>query len=263
MSFIPNIWANKWNLAFKERSLVMYITKTDFTSGQSKGDRVTVSRVSGGDVVDYVKGTPITYDSVISEDVIVQYDKQKLFAPLIEDIDEYQTNPSLMEGVLYDGANKMVKQVDTDVLAKIVADANTEGNTITAGATLTKANVVDELLIPARQFLNAADAPDEGRYIVVDATTEGLIQGADLTLADAGLEKNLIGRTMGMSIYWSNNLPASRCVIGVQEATEFGKSIKKVKRLDSEDQVGEIVQMLDVYGSGVIKPEGVAEFVLV
>ena len=256
LAFIKNtIFSAKWNSAFKNKSITSYITTAEYgDNGMVKGNTIKVSAISGITVQDYVVGTEISYDSLATTEIEVLMDKQKGVFVIVEDIDEVQTNLDVMNEVVYDGTNKLVKQVDTDVLAQLTADAITNTDIIEYVNTgLTRDNVLDELLIPARTALNSVDAPDEGRYLVVDPATEALIQGADLTLSDAGLEKNLIGRTMGISIYWSNDLPTGKMLAGVKEASAFGASLSKVKTGASEAQVGDFLQIIEVYGSKVLK----------
>lgn len=253
MAFIKNVvFSAKWNSAFKAKTIASMITSTEFTSGKVKGDRVRVSSITGITVQDYVVGTPIVYNALGTAEIDVIMDKQKGVYVIVEDINEVQTDLNVMSEVVYDGTNKLTKQVDTDVLAQLDADATTNTDIITTGA-LTADNIVANLLAVTRVALNKVDAPNEGRYLVVSPENEALILTADIQLKDSGLGQNYIGSAMGIDIFWSNDLPAGKQLAGVKEASAFGASLSSMKGGTSETQVGDFLQITEVYGSKVVK----------
>lgn len=261
MAFNVNIFAKKWNYTLRDTSLLARIASTEFTTGQVRGDRVKVSALSGITVQDYVKGTAISYDSISSDDKDIIMDKSKIFAGIVEDIDEVQTNPNLLNGVIEEGVSNLTEQMDKDVFEQIVNDADANGDKIDlSGVTLTKDNVLEELLIPALTFLNTTKAAKDDRYMIVDPSTYSLIVGLDIAESDTGLGKGFGKNVMGMYIDYSNELPANRGIVGSKKSTGFGYSLSKVKTMDSETQVGTAIQALNVYGAKVIK-NGVAEII--
>ncbi len=256
MAFTVQLWANKWNIALRDNNILNYITTTEFTKGKVQGDRVKISKLSGLTVQNYVKGTSITYNNISSTDTDVIMDKNKLIAGVVEDIDEAQTNPSIMQGIITEAVGMANEQIVTDVLAQMVADGTGD---ITLSAALTESNIKSNLLVPARAFLNTAKAPQTGRFMIVDPVTESLMQGLNLTNNAEGLACGLVGNIMGMDIFVSNLLPANKCIVGQKDATSFGASLSTMKTMPSESQVGEILQVLEVYGSKSHRPECIAE----
>lgn len=259
--YFVNVFSGKLNTKFQELTVAGGITASAFSVGQKAFERITIPRLNDITVKDYVVGTDITVESVGTTETVLIMNKQKYAAVEVNNIQEVQANINLLNGYATKVATALSDQIDKDVLTGIVADANTAGNTLTASEALTKDNVLDVLLIPARTFLNVAKVPADERYLVVNQSIEPLILASDVLTKNGSITQGYIGDAFGMKIFISSNLPANRLIVGAKTATEYGASLSETDVVSTEKGFSKIVKALEVYGSKVIKPEAVAEFV--
>ena len=207
-------------------------------------------------------GTAVTYDNNTEASITINVNKQTYSAVLIEDIAKVQANYDLQ--TLYRGAQAeaVARQVDTDI-ASLYTGA---GNVVSAGATVTDANVISLVTT-----FDANNVPRSERYGIIGAYTEGDLlninkytaydqTGKTGTAVDAGTsDDSLVGRLYGMELHLSNNVVVSAGTPNIGHDLFFHKKALSIamqlaptyKMEDSVDFIGMKAVLHTIYGVAV------------
>jgi hypothetical protein len=174
--------------------------------------------------------------------------------------------------------------IDTEQLALLKAQDHASNVGLTAGrisasynmgvantpVQLTKANVLD-YIVDAGSVLDEQNIPETDRWMVIPAWVTGMIKKSDLKDASmtgdgkSTLRNGRIGVIDRFTMYNSNLLPITvesgpvnvwDIPFGHPLALTFASQFVKNETLRAESTFGDLVRGLHVYGSKVIKPEG-------
>ncbi|MFA5569510.1 MAG: hypothetical protein WC972_12790 [Trueperaceae bacterium] len=147
-----------------------------------------------------------------------------------------------------------------------------------------------DLILAMAAVLDEQDVPDDGRYIIIDPQTRNELMSTRLAQANmmgdsASMVRNgLIGKIDRFMVYLSNNLPrgdadkawvdgltspatgaaaagkkARRAILaGHKSAISFASQMTKMETLRIQNDFGDYVRGLNVYGYKVVKPESLA-----
>jgi hypothetical protein len=162
----------------------------------------------------------LTYTEPSDSDTEFTWNIDKYFGILVKDTDVNQTEIN-WESIYADrGAYAAMKAVDASILAEYAnagLDNYESGSTSwqlgTAGAD------VPNLFASVGAQLDGADAPQEGRYIVLPPAGIQAIRlygaGKNSGFGDQILANGQVGMFMGMTVFMSNNLTAGHGLAGV------------------------------------------------
>lgn len=124
-----------------------------------------------------------------------------------------------------------------------------------------------DLLVEARRLLNAQDAPEEGRWAVINEDLEATFLHDEFYIAVAGPETRTgqIGRVAGFDILRTTSVPTSQAGGGSIKmlfgagnyALTWADQITKMEAYRIERQFGDALKTLNVYGAKVIEPESI------
>jgi len=144
-----------------------------------------------------------------------------------------------------------------------------------------------KLILAMAAVLDEQDVPDDGRYLVIDPQTRNELMNTRLAQANlmgdssSMVRNGLIGKIDRFPVYVSNNLPrgdadkawvdgltspatgaaaagskARRAIVaGHKSAISFASQMTKMETLRIQDDFGDYVRGLNVYGYKVVKPE--------
>ncbi|MDH4172167.1 MAG: hypothetical protein OEW90_00880 [Betaproteobacteria bacterium] len=282
-TFIPEIWSGKLVEKFYDATVFGEIANTDYEGEISKmGDKVIIRTVPTIVIRDYQKGANLQYQRPESPNVELLIDKAKYFAFVVDDIDKFQSDLSLMDDWAGDGGEQMKIVIDTQVLGTVVADVPAANKGLTAGRksasfnlgttgtpfVLTAANVV-EFITACSTVADEQNWPEGGRWMVIPPWMRFLLMNSDLKNASlAGDESSILrnGR-LGMidrfMMYVSNNIStasdggftAYNVLFGHKSAITFAAQMTEMDSLKAESTFGTLVRGLNVYGFEVIKTE--------
>jgi hypothetical protein len=162
-------------------------------------------------VTNYDEDTDISYQDPSDTDTEFTFNLDKYFGVMVKDTDVNQTEIS-WESIYADrGAYGCVKALDASVFADHAAAGLDNYETGTTPWQLGSAGAdVPALFASVGAQLDAADAPQEGRYIVLPPAGIQAIRlyGAskNSSFGDQVLMNGMVGNFMGFSVFMSNNL---------------------------------------------------------
>ena len=270
--FIPQIWSARLLNHLDKIHVYLNLLNRDY-DGEIKnfGDTVKVNQIGDITIKDYVKGTDIDApDDLDGEQQELKIDQAKYFNFAVDDVDNAQTNPKLMDKAMERAAYSMNDVVDAfaaNLLAINVHADNTIGDDTTPKVP-TKETAYD-LLVDLGVKLTEANVPTVGRWVVIPAWYHGLLlkdqrfvgNGTDYNKAI--LEGGEVGNAAGFVVYVSNNVPNTsktkyKIIGGTEEAGSYAEQILKTEAYRPEKRFSDAVKGLHVYGAKVFQSKCIA-----
>ena len=271
-NFIPTIWSARLLRHLDKRHVYLNLLNRDY-EGEIKnfGDTVKVNQIGNVTIKDYTKGEDIEAPEDLSgEQQELKIDQAKYFNFAVEDVDNAQTNPKLMDKAMERaayGMNDVVDAFAANLLAINVHADNTIGSDTTPKVP-TKDTAYD-FLVDLGVKLTEANVPTVGRWVVVPAWYHGLLlkderfvgNGTDYNKAI--LEGGEVGKAAGFTVYVSNNVPNTdktkyKIIGGTDEAGSYAEQILSTEAYRPEKRVSDAVKGLHVYGAKVFQSKCIA-----
>ncbi|MEB4613994.1 hypothetical protein [Leucobacter sp. M11] len=283
-SFIPELWAAKLlekydqNLVYTQPS----VANRDYEGEiQNQGDTVHINQIGDPGVREYKRAEDITFDDLGTTDQELKIDQADYFAFYVNDVDKVQAKGELGGPALTRASLQLRRKTDTFAGGLLKAGAHADnklgrqkivsGGTQMAGAgQITAYDVLVELGLK----LDDQDAPEEGRYVVVDPGFIAAVAKDDRFIrVDASgtsdlLRNGVVYRAAGFDIMRTTAVPKlggsgagkddKVLIAGVPGAFTFANQILKTEAGRREKGFDDFVKGLNVYGAKVTIPEGIA-----
>lgn len=211
------LWASQIVALLKTKLVAEAICNPNVVPN-ANGDKCHIVGAAEVTVTDYDEDTDINYQDPTDTDTEFTFNVDKYFGILVKDKDRLQTTIN-WEPIYADrGAYGLMKALDASVFADYASaglDSYESGSTPwqlgTAGAD------VPNLFAALHKQLDDADAPFEGRYIVLPSIGIQAVRlyasGKATQWGDKMLANGLVDRFQGMEVYASNNLTTASSVI--------------------------------------------------
>ncbi len=269
------------------------ISNTDYEGEiKSQGDTVNIRTIPNITIRDYVKGQNLVVENPDKPKIQLVIDKGEYFACVEDDVDRVQSDIKLMDMWSKDASEQMKIKIDQRVLTDLLPDIASTNKGATAGQqsaafnlgttasplTVTKdgsggTTSVLDLVVDMGTVLDEANAPEQGRYLVIPARVAGLIKKSELkdaSLTGDGTSVVRNGR-LGMidrfTLYVSHNLKVDsggkyNIIAGHKMGFTFASQMTEMESIRSETTFGNIIRGLQVYGYKVVKPEALTTAVV-
>jgi len=274
LDFIPTVWAARLLVAL-EKALVYGQTNVcnrDY-EGEIRKSGNTVKIASIGDVTvdDYTKDEDIADpESLTDAEQTLLIDQAKYFNFYVDSVDRAQQNVNVLDEAMRRSAWKLRDYADS-FLATTIQAAVTVGNTIGTTGTPKVPTKDDayEYLVDLGVLLDEANAPIDGRFVIVPAWFHGLLLKderfikAGTRRSDVAIANGEVGEAAGFAILKSNNVPNTtgekyKIIAGHSVATAYVEQIVDVQTYKPEKRFGDAVKGLHVYGAKVVRPTALA-----
>ena len=255
MAFNKNIYANLFNLGFKEAVISDKIATGKF-SGVVKGDVLEIETLGKATGVDYVEGTDITYDKLTNTTTAVPLDQKKVFPYKIEALDEWISTPNLQKATAERIGEGLAELVDTYNFGVIATGA---GSTLDVSTiSITADNILEVIFEPLVQLFGEASVPESQRKMVVDSKIAAILRRADLANRTEGISgRGYVGNVMGVEIYTSNLLTKDGAKVNMialsPDAYAFGTGLQDVAIFDKlPNFIGSAIRQFSNYGGKIV-----------
>ena len=269
--FIPAVWSArileglKKNLVYGQAGVVNRDYQGDISDA---GDRVHIHGVGPITVGNYTRNlTALTYEELTDSRQTLLIDQSKYFAFRVDDVDQAQTKPKVMDAASREASYSLANVAD-QFLAGKYAEAGIQRPTATTQTALTAANVYTEF-VGISQTLDENNVPEDGRYAIVPPWVASLLLDNDrfLQAKSSAILNGEIGQIAGLRILKSNNVPTTGTTTivhhiraGHSSALSFAEQIVKVEAIRLEGSFGDGVRGLHVYGGKVVRPNALIDF---
>ncbi len=277
LDFIPTVWAARLLVAL-DKSLVYGQTNVcnrDY-EGEIRASGNTVKIASIGDVTvdDYTKDTDIGEPETLTDaEQSLLINQAKYFNFYVDSVDRAQQNVNVLDEAMRRASWSLRDYADTflaNAMDAAVPGGNKIGSTVTP-IVPTKDNAY-EYLVDLGVLLDEANAPIDGRFVVVPAWFHGLLLKderfveAGTRRSDTAIRNGEVGEAAGFAILKSNNVPntegeAYKIIAGHSIATAYVEQIVDVQTYKPEKRFGDAVKGLHVYGAKVVRPTCLAQLI--
>ena len=267
-NFIPAIWSQ--TLLENLRNNLVYgqpgIINRDYEGEISgAGSSVKIHNIGAVTVSDYTKNTDLSAPETLTDaETILSIDKARSFNMQIDDVDQAQQVPKVMEGAMREAAYALANDLDSYLAGLHAGVGITTGfgdNTTPIVPTSTTAY---EYLADAFTALDEGNAPQQGRWVVVPPWYHGLLRkdsrfvsyGTDMNRAV--LENGVIGEAAGFNVFVSNNVANTagakyKIMFGHPSAWTMAMQIERVEAYRPPLRFADAVKGLNVYGAKIVR----------
>jgi len=264
-TFIPELWAARLLSALENAHVATSFVNRDY-EGEIKrqGDTVHINSLNAISIGNYVAGTPISVGQLTTTDNTLVISQSKYFAFSVEDIDKVQSAGDLVDEAMANAGYALNDVADSYLFATMAAGA-ASGN-ILPSVKLTASNIY-ERIVALRLKLDKANCPKQGRSLAIPPEAYALLlQDERFTKVAAQAEQVVrsgeVGTVAGFTVFETNNLPVSgsdiQIVASAPLATTYAEQIVETEALRQQDQFGDLVRGLHVYGAKVLRPSCIA-----
>lgn len=271
-NFIPTIWSARLLRHLDTKHVYASLLNRDY-EGEIKnfGDTVKINQIGDVEIKDYERNKDIEAPEDLSgEQLMMTIDQAKYFNFSVDDVDNAQTNPKLMDKAMQRagyGMNDVTDQFAANLLY-IGVDANNTLGTDDSPIVPTASDAYDAL-VDLSTLLTEANVPMDGRWVVIPAWYHGLLlkdkrfvgNGTDYNKAI--IEGGEVGIAAGFRVSLSNNVPNTsgvkyKIIAGTNEAGSYAEQILKTEAYRPEKRFSDAVKGLHVYGAKVLQPKCLA-----
>lgn len=285
-NFKPTLWAGRLLKNLNNAHVFANCVNRDYEGEiKSFGDTVKISNIGRITVKSYTSNsdidTPERIDGATQE---LRIDQGDYFNFAIDDVDDAQTKPKLMDPAMKESAWAMSDEVDL-YLANETYGAVASANQLTpadVGLGASDSNIY-EILVDLARVLDESNTPSEDRWAVITPKMLAELR-KDPRFSSFGTEVNrrvIRGNSLGelaeFDIKVSNNAPregqtawgSSGFNIGLSSGEEvllagykgaitYAEQVVKTEAFRPERRFEDAVKGLQVYGSKITRPDNIA-----
>lgn len=271
-NFIPTIWSARLLRHLDKKHVYANLLNRDYEGEiRNFGDTVKINQIGDVEIKDYTRNKDIDApDDLSGDQLTLTIDQAKYFNFAVDDVDNAQTNPKLMDKAMQRagyGMNDVTDQFAANLLYVGVDSANVLGTD--ASPIVPTADDAYDALVDLSTLLTEANVPMDGRWVVIPAWYHGLLlkdkrfvgNGTDYNKAI--LEGGEVGVAAGFRVSLSNNVPNTsgakyKIIAGTNEAGSYAEQILKTEAYRPEKRFSDAVKGLHVYGAKVLQPKCLA-----
>ncbi len=294
-TFIPQVWSAKLQTKFYDASTFADISNTDYQNEISgMGDKVIIRTIPDISVQPYTVGAGLTYQVPAASNIELNIDKGFSFSFQLNDVLEHQADVNLMEMFSNDAGEQLRTTIDRECFLATFNQGDAANYGATAGRisaaynlgtdntpfALTPANILP-LITSMSAVLDEQNIPNEGRFMVISPADRQILMQSNLANAQfigdsqSILRNGRIGMIDRFTVYVSNLLPSANAgqawgntgaqagaakrraiLFGHTKAITFAGQITKTETLRNQNDFGDLVRGLQVYGRKVVFPKG-------
>lgn len=267
-NFIPTLWSARLLAHLDKAHVYAALVNRDY-EGEIKnyGDTVKVNQIGDVTIKNYTKGQDIDDPEELAGDQQeLKIDQAKYFNFSIDDVDNAQTNPKLMDEAMQRAAYGMNDTTDGFLANLMAVGAINNGDNLGTNEAplLPTAETAYDMLVDLGTDLTEKNVPTMGRWVVVPAWFHGLLlkdkrfvgNGTDYN--KALIEGGEVGVAAGFKVNLSNNVPNTtgtkyKIIAGTNAAASFAEQILKTEAYRPEKRFSDAVKGLHVYGAKVFQ----------
>lgn len=268
-NFIPEVWSAAILSALNDRLVFAQpgVVNRNYEGDIARaGDTVHITSFGDPGVRDYERNTDITWENLDSDQQTLVIDQEKYFAFTVDDVDRRQALPGFVEESAT-GASYNLAAVADQFVAGEIADGVDSANVL-AAREIANPGQAYSTLVDLRTRLTRTNTPVDGRYVVVppefyaQLLSDDRFIRLDASGTTEGLRNGQVGRAAGFDVIEANTVPEEdgtfTLLAGHSIAATYAEQILQTEALRLENQFGDGIRGLHVYGAKVTRPTNVA-----
>jgi len=257
--FKPQVWAQIIDRELKKNLVFGMLANRNYQGLiQNEGDSVKIPSISAVTIQDYT-GADLTFSEDEGNEQIIQIDKAKAFAIVMDDVDKAQAVNGVMDLRTQNAVYRMADAVDAE-LAKLESKVK-KRITCTLGT-----DKVSQKIIDLSVALDESNVPTTGRWLVISPATYGELikEIPTISTGENTFEVNktyYVGEWAGFSIYKSNNVvydnsgKTYKNLGGITPGITLAMQLNKIDAGKFEKSFKEYVKGLNLFGCDVLETD--------
>ena len=251
-NFIQTIWSKKIQDDLELKCKLVDNCLRTYEGDIEHARSVKILGVGEPTISAYTGTTPLNYEQMSDKGQTLTIDQQYAFSFLVDDVNEAQSVPGLMEEYQRKAVHGLAVKRDSYVASLIKAGANAttaEGN---------DKESVKEAIDTAIVALRERNFDEDG-VIEITPAVYNVFKNELITLSTDNpeyIKKGKVGVYDGFDVIMSNNMAKDAtyayCCIRGKKAIAFAGQINKVEAMRSEDYFADLVRGLDTFGAKTI-----------
>ena len=262
-NFIPKVWSSRLLKHLDEQHILVDVTNREYEGDiQNAGDTVKINSIGDIAVNDYTKNsTTISPETLSDASTQLTIDQSKYFAFQVDDIDQAQQRPKVMQRAM-DKAGIALSDTADSYIAGLYGDAGVTPSKEDWSSTIDVQSAAKKIKKGLMEN-NVPEGADIWWAVTPEIYTDSLQDVvADLSDNVEELRNGVVGSIYGINVMVSNNLEGDgtsgteyQTMAGTMDAIGFAEQINKVEAYRPEDSFSDAVKGLHLYGAKVIRPE--------
>lgn len=271
-NFIPEVWADRLKIHLDKALVYGSVVNREYQTDLIQyGDTVNINRIENITIGDYTKNGAIAAPETLTDtNTKLVIDQAKYFNFEVDDIDQAQTKPKVMDAAMQRAAYGLADVKDQYIASLYtgVAASNIVGLGDDTTPVVPTSTDIYNYFTQAKSLLREANVPTMGLWAVIPPWMEKLLLDsgeftADTSLGDDVKVNGSIGRVAGFNVFVSNNVPNTtgtkyKVIFGSPEAITFADQINSVEAYRPELSFSDAVKGLDVYGAKLVHDDAIA-----
>jgi hypothetical protein len=273
-NFVPELWSDRLFIRLRKSLVFAGLCNREYEGPLiNYGDQIHINELGPVTATAYTKGGTLTYSDLDSAQKTLNISQATEFHFKIDDIDNAQTNPKLMDGAMDEAAYSIADTIDQYVAGLYAQAGATPSATTYIGAaggalSVSSGNVIETFSYASR-YLDEKNVPKNGRVIVIPpwltqkltlAEIGGIAYNAVPKVpTDVPLLNGFVTRAFGFDIYESNNVSVStteyRVMAFSRNAIAYVGQVNTIEALRLQTTFANAARGLYVYGAKVTRPE--------
>ena len=251
-NFIQSIWSKKIQDDLELKTKLVENCLRDYEGDVKHAASVKILGVGEPTIGDYDNTQDISIEEMSDRGQLLTIDQAKYFAFYVDDIDQAQSVPGLMERYQEKAVHGLAVARDTYV-ANLIKGA-TNATTATANTAEAVKAAIDEAIVTLRE----RNFDEEG-VIEITPAVYNVFKNHLITLSTDNpeyIKKGIVGVYDDFKVCMSNNMAKdgtyAYCDVRGKKAIAFAGQINEVEALRAEKRFKDIVRGLDTFGAKVI-----------
>ena len=252
-NFIQTIWSKKIQDDLELKCKLVDNCLRTYEGDIEHARSVKILGVGEPTISTYDGTTPLNYEQMSDRGQTLTIDQQYSFSFLVDDVNQAQSVPGLMEEYQRKAVHGLAVKRDSYVASLIKAE---ETNVTTAEGKDKEAvkKAIDEAIVALRERNF-----DEDGVIEITPAVYNVFKNELITLSTDNpeyIKKGKVGVYDGFDVIMSNNMAKDTthayCAVRGKKAIAFAGQINKVEAMRSEDYFADLVRGLDTFGAKTI-----------
>ena len=256
-NFIQTIWSKKIQDDLELKCKLVDNCLRTYEGDIEHAASVKILGVGEPTISVYDGKTPLNYEEMTDKGQMLTIDQQYSFSFLVDDVNQAQSVPGLMEEYQRKAVHGLAVKRDSHIAQLIFEVENDNCITEATGKT---AEAVKEAIDNGIVALRERNFDEEG-VIEITPAVYNVFKNHLITLSTDNpeyIKKGKVGVYDGFDVIMSNNMAKDEafayCCIRGKKAIAFAGQINKVEAMRSEDYFADLVRGLDTFGAKVIDP---------
>ena len=252
-NFIQTIWSKKIQDDLELKCKLVDNCLRTYEGDIEHARSVKILGVGEPTISVYSGTTPLTYEQMSDKGQTLTIDQQYAFSFLVDDVNEAQSVPGLMEEYQRKAVHGLAVKRDSYV-ASLIKGETTNVTTAEGKDAETVKEAIDEAIVALRERNF-----DEDGVIEITPAVYNVFKNHLITLSTNNpeyIKKGKVGVYDGFDVIMSNNMAKDSthayCAVRGKKAIAFAGQINKVEAMRSEDYFADLVRGLDTFGAKVI-----------